>query len=160
MGDDNNIAAHGNGEKNRPRLLVIFNHNLTATQIEDAWSSLGISEILEPAAELRNLWADIPPQLDNLAVCREFTAVRDWLKAKGRPGDYALIQGDFGATYLMVRFALEQGIVPIYSTTRRQAVEHHNPGGDIDITHSFRHVGFRRYQPELPAAERRMSNGP
>lgn len=158
--EDDNIATDNNGEENIPRLLVIFNHQLTSGQIADAWRSLNIKKIMEPGAELRDLWANMPPHQDNLADCREFTALHDWLIANSLPGDFVLIQGDFGATYLLVRFAMELGIIPIYSTTRRQAEELHNKNGDVDLIHRFRHVKFRRYQPELPVAKRSLFNIP
>jgi hypothetical protein len=54
-------------------------------------------------------------------------------------------QGDFGATYLMVRFALEQGLIPIYATTRRKAREESQADGAVKLTHHFQHQTFRKY---------------
>lgn len=128
-----------------PRLFVIFNHKLTQVQIEDAFYSLKVSKILEPSQDLRNMWADIPPDADELSNCNEFILLRNWLEINSRTGDYVLIQGEFGATFLMVQFALEKGLVPVYSTTSRKAVEHHNTDGSVEIKHSFSHVKFRNY---------------
>lgn len=71
--------------------------------------------------------------------------VRDWLAQTAQPGDYVLIQGDFGATYLMVRYALENGLIPVYATTRREAHETLQPDGSVRLTHTFRLQQFRRY---------------
>ena len=62
-----------------------------------------------------------------------------------KKGDYILIQGDFGACFLMVQFAFEKGFIPIYSTTEREAVETHGEDGSVSLTHRFKHRIFRRY---------------
>ncbi|MEA3280185.1 MAG: CRISPR-associated protein Csx20, partial [Thermodesulfobacteriota bacterium] len=59
--------------------------------------------------------------------------------------DYVLIQGDFGACYIMVRFAFEKGFVPVYSTTRREAVEKQQSDGAVKLVHQFKHQVFRKY---------------
>ena len=132
----------------KPRLFVLFNHDLTDIQREDAVNRLGTTEILEPTTKLRKLWAAIPPEADNVGTCPEFIALRDWLGGNSRAGDYALIQGEFGATWLMVNFALQQKLVPIYSTTKRQAVEYHTADGGVEISHRFQHVRFRKYDSQ------------
>lgn len=126
-----------------PRLIVLFNHTLTESQREDARRSLGAGEILEPPAAVRSLWAEVPPELESLEDY--LSPVRSWLVDCARPGDFLLVQGDFGATWLMVRFALEIGLVPVYSTTRRAAAEEPQPDGSVRLTHRFQHVRFRRY---------------
>jgi len=126
-----------------PRLIVLFNHTLTDGQREDARRSLGAEEFLEPPAGVRSLWAEVPPELASL---EEYLApVRSWLGDCARPGDFLLVQGDFGATWLMVRFAMAMGLIPVYSTTRRAAAEELQPDGSVRLTHRFQHVRFRRY---------------
>ena len=56
-----------------------------------------------------------------------------------------LIQGDFGACFLMVNFALEKGFVPVYSTTKREVAEQYPEDGSVKMTHRFEHRMFRRY---------------
>jgi hypothetical protein len=45
----------------------------------------------------------------------------------------------------MVIFASSKGLIPVYSTTSREAVEKHHPDGSVELTHRFRHGLFRRY---------------
>ena len=66
-----------------------------------------------------------------------------WGHAKEK--DFVLIQGDFGACYLMVNFALEKGVIPVYSTTKRDAVDEYGDDDTIAIVHQFKHRIFRRY---------------
>lgn len=124
-------------------LFLIFNHQFTATQEKDARVSLGVEKIVEMPDEIRELWGNLPPERPDLKGYLE--PVRAWLIRNARVGDLVLIQGDFGACYLMVRFACGIGVEAIYSTTSRVAVEEHQPDGSVRMTHHFRHVRFRRY---------------
>ena len=124
-------------------LFLVFNHTFTAAQEEDARSSLGVARIVSLPAELRALWSNIPPSLTSLS---EYLApIRAWLVEHAAPGEYILIQGDFGATYLTVDFALRNGLVAVYSTTSREATETIQPDGSVELTHHFNHRIFRRY---------------
>jgi len=124
-------------------LLVLFNHTLTAAQKADARASLGVAEIVLPPDGIRELWSQVPPDAESL---RDYLApVWKWLSERATPGDFVLVQGEFGATFLMVNFCLKRGLVPVYSTTARQAVEKRLPNGRVQIQHTFQHVRFRRY---------------
>ena len=125
------------------KLCLLFNHQLTAAQQSDARRSLGVAECISPPAAVLELWKQLPPDVVELYPLLK--PVRSWLAKTAEPGDYVLIQGDFGAVYLMIRFALKQQLFPVYSTTRRQAVEEHLEDGAVKMVHAFRHVLFRRY---------------
>ena len=126
-----------------PRLFLLFNHKITPLQEEDAYTSLGVRRIVEPPEELLRLWRRIPPDLRKIESF--LSPIQDWLTARAEKGDFILIQGDFGACFLMVQFAFEKGFVPIYSTTEREAVEIHGEDGSVTLTHRFQHRIFRRY---------------
>ncbi|TVR01595.1 MAG: hypothetical protein EA399_01935 [Desulfovibrionales bacterium] len=126
-----------------PNLFLLFNHALTPEQRADARASLEAGEVVEPPEALRGLWSNLPPESEGLF---DFLApIRQWLAGNARPGDFVLIQGDFGACWLMVRYARDNGLRPVYSTTRRQAEELHQPNGTVKLVHHFRHVRFREY---------------
>lgn len=127
----------------KPALLLLFNHEPTGLQLEDAARSLGVSRVEHPPEPLRFLWKAVPPDLESIRGYLE--PIADWLSSKGCPGDFILIQGDFGATWLMVNSALEKGLVPIYSTTARVAIEETGEDGSINLLHRFKHVRFRKY---------------
>jgi len=124
-------------------LYLLFNHELTSLQKEDALVSLGVERIRVPPPDLKSMWRRIPPDLP--AIDSYLEPVREWLKGDAGKGDYVLIQGDFGACFIMVSFALEQGLIPVYSTTEREAVEEHRDDGTVKLTHQFKHRIFRRY---------------
>ena len=126
-----------------PALILLFNHRLTARQEEDARDSLGISRITQPPADIRTIWSQVPPDIDELTGY--LAPVFSWLAGVARPGDFVLIQGEFGATCLAVGEAFRLGLIPIYSTTRREVVEKHLTDGRVEIRHTFSHVRYRKY---------------
>jgi hypothetical protein len=128
-----------------PTLFLLFNHTLTAAQEADARTSFGVGRIVLPPAEISRLWLEIPPDASELSI--HLAAVFSWLAVCARPGDYVLVQGEFGATFLLVNEALRLGLIPVYSTTRREAVEEHSPDGRVRLQHTFSHVRYRRYEP-------------
>lgn len=126
-----------------PRLFLFFNHTFTLSQQAEARADLGVSAIIEPPLDLRRCWANIPPAEPTLHPWLQ--PVFDWLTLHGQTGDYILVQGDFGACYLLVRFALERGLIPVYATTERHAREQRLDDGRVRLEHTFAHVRFRRY---------------
>ena len=126
------------------KLIVIFNHTLTSTQIVAAGDELGVGRIVDPPADLATFWRQVPPELDDLASY--LAPIIDWLENTCSNNDFVLIQGEFGATFLLVSHCLARGWQPIYSTTSRQADEVHKSDGTVELRHSFQHVRFRKYQ--------------
>ena len=124
-------------------LFLLFNHQFTTTQEADARKSLGVERIVNLPQGLQDLWSSVPP--DRAEIVPYLEPIREWLQSQSNSKDYVLIQGDFGATYLMVRFAFDRGLIPIYSTSFREAVEEHKPDGSVLLTHHFQHRMFRRY---------------
>ncbi len=124
-------------------LYLVFNHTLTTLQESSAKTSLGVARVIDLPPFLKDLWSLVPPELSGLL--NYLKPLKEWLVERARFSDYILIQGDFGATYLMVRFALEKGLIPIYSTTGREAAEEHKEDGSVTLTHHFRHVRYRKY---------------
>ena len=124
-------------------LYLIFNHQITIKQKKDAQESLGVDKIIELPHDLDPLWHQIPPDLESIKNYLE--PVKDWLASHAKKNDYLLVQGDFGACYIMVNFAFKIGLIPIYSTTERKAVEEHDDDGTVKLTHHFRHRIFRKY---------------
>lgn len=124
-------------------MLLIFNHRITRLQEEDARNSLGVERIVGLPADLQALWSRVPPNVP--AIDEYLGPVKEWLEGRAAEGDYILIQGDFGACYLMVGFAFEKGLVPIYSTTEREAIEEYAEDGSVNTFHRFEHRMFRIY---------------
>lgn len=127
-----------------PTLYLIFNHQITCRQKHDARESMGVDKVIELPPELDPLWRQISPNLESIK--NYLKPVKDWLASHAQKNDYILIQGDFGACYIMINFAFKIGLIPVYSTTKREAVEQHGDDGTVKLVHHFKHQIFRRYE--------------
>ena len=125
-------------------MLLLFSHELTVDQREDADVSLGINEFVHLPMGLQELWRNIPPMKPLLSDYLE--PFRGWVKENSDLGDYMLIQGDFGAAYSMVNFAFSAGLIPVYATTERESAETQTPDGGVKLERIFKHRMFRRYE--------------
>lgn len=126
------------------KLFLIFNHQITSLQMTDARDSLNVEQFAPLPEDLKRIWCNIPPDAGSIKDYIE--PVIQWLSVSAAEGDYVLIQGDFGACYILVNFAFRQKLIPIYSTTHRQAVEARTPEGGISLVHQFLHQRFRKYE--------------
>ena len=126
------------------RFFLLFSHTLTDEQADDARRSLGVTEFIALPPELQAIWSDVPPDAERIA--EHLQPLFDWLERRAQAGDVALIQGDFGAVWLAAHWARQRGLLSVYATTRREAVEIRLPDGGIQKQSRFRHVRFRRYE--------------
>ncbi len=131
------------GKNMAKQLFLIFNHNFTIEQKSDAKKTLGVKNIIKMPSEAAKIWGNIPPDYPEIESF--LTPVKNWLLKTARKNDFILIQGDFGACYILVKFSFKNKFIPIYSTTYREAVEQVQPDGTIKLTHRFRHKRFRFY---------------
>ena len=128
------------------KMLLLFSHTLTEDQKEDARRSLNVGEFVTLSRDLQTLWIAVPPSEPSL---HDYLApLRRWLKETAGSGDYALIQGDPGASYLMVNFTFSAGLIPVYATTERMVVEKRMPDNAVKSERVFKHKRFRRYEKE------------
>lgn len=124
-------------------LHLLFNHTLTPEQEVDAKVSLEINKFVYLPDELQQIWSNVPSNLTSLD--EYLKPISNHLKANLKPNDYILIQGDFGATYMMVNLAKSLGATPLYATTKRDVAE--ETKDDQVIKKSiFTHGRFRVYE--------------
>jgi hypothetical protein len=124
-------------------LFLIFNHQITQKQEADVFISLDVKKVVCLPQDLNEIWSQVPPDLPEISNYLE--PVKNWLVRQAKKNDYVLIQGDFGACFIMVNFAFESGLIPIYSTTDREADEEYEKDGTVNLVHQFKHRIFRRY---------------
>lgn len=125
-------------------MFLMFNHSLSKDQDTDAQNIWGTQlQFIGLPTQLKALWAQIPG--DKKELFDTLAPFRTWLEKESCPNDIVLIQGDFGATWLMVQYALNNNLVPVYSVTVRQAREETTPDGTVKTTHFFKHRMFRIY---------------
>ena len=124
-----------------PRVFCLINHELTPRQVDELYTSFKAESNIFPPAPIASLWKDIP-------VVEEFTLamfdpIIDWLQ-DANPGDVLVIQGEFGATFTIVDFALQNGLIPVSAVTKR-IVQETREGEKVVKNNFFEHICFRKY---------------
>jgi hypothetical protein len=124
-------------------MYLLFSHQLTPDQQQSAENSFGVNRFINPPEWVQTIWSQIPPDAERLEQI--LLPVKTWLEKHAIKEDMVLIQGDFGATFLMVNHAISLELVPVYATTERQAKEKKMPDGRIKMFHVFNFRRFRMY---------------
>ena len=124
-------------------IYLLFSHRLTQIQIDDAKQSLGVYNFIYLPDNLQKLWSNIPS--DKEGIKDYLNPIKKWLKSKVEKKDYILIQGDFGATYIMVNWSFKQGFTPVYSTTERKVIKEVNQENEVISKKVFEHKKYRVY---------------
>ena len=121
-------------------LFMLMNHALTREQEEDARKNLNVDKFINIADAS---WSDIDPS--EKSIIKFVEVYKDKLKKQAKAGDVLLVQGDFGATYNMIRFAKNMGLIAVYATTNR-IVSEQVENGKVVIKREFKHARFREYE--------------
>ncbi|MFW6025862.1 MAG: CRISPR-associated protein Csx20 [Candidatus Woesearchaeota archaeon] len=125
-----------------PKLFLLFSHEITDKQKNDAIKSLNIDKIILLPDNLQSKWSNIPANLDSL---KEYLLpFKRWLNKEVEKDDYILVQGEFGAVYFIVSWAKNNNLTPIYSTTERNVKEKID-GEIVKSVKKFEHIRFRKY---------------
>lgn len=121
-------------------LFILMNHEILPEQRLEAEKNFGITEFVTIGNEE---WSQINPSDESVTMSVKYYKIL--LKQKSKKGDYLLIQGDFGATYHLIRFAKSIGLIAIYATTKRIITEE-KIDGKIITKREFKHERFREYE--------------
>ncbi len=124
------------------KAYCLLNHSLTQNQLAELKEKFGTTEIVYPVEKIASTWAQMPvaPVLDRNVI----QTIVDWLST-ARTGDVLVVQGEFGATFMIVDYAIRRGLIPLHAVTRRVAQEHRE-GEQVHRQYVFEHVCFRRYE--------------
>ncbi|MCM8901258.1 TIGR02221 family CRISPR-associated protein [Caldicoprobacter algeriensis] len=125
------------------QMLLVFSHDLTESQKLQAREKLGITQFIPLSPVLLEKWSNIPPDLDKLD---DYLAdILNWIDDNARGGDYVLVQGDYGATMMVVSHCIKRNLKPVYATTHR-VVKEEKRGDKVVSQREFEHVDFREYR--------------
>ncbi len=124
------------------KMLLLFSHKLDEIQKTDAKNSYNISEFVSLPQDLQSLWSAVPTEVENLSEYLQ--PLKDFISQNFKKEDLALIQGDFGVTYMMVNFCKNLGLICVYAKTKREVEEVVVDGSTIKKS-IFKHKGYREY---------------
>ena len=125
------------------KMFLLFSHNLTQIQIDDAKNNLDVVEFVSLSQDLQELWSNIPSEL--ISLKEYLLPFRNFLAENSNFEDVVLIQGDFGAVYQMVNFANDLGLKSVYATTTRLIEEIIVDEKTVKKS-IFEHRRFREYE--------------
>jgi hypothetical protein len=121
------------------KMYILMSHNITEQQIIDAKNTLNVHDFINLSSDI---WSQIPVETES--VESSLQQLKKEISFQAKHGDMLLVQGDYGATFNMVQFAKEKGIVPVYATSKRNVYEVVE-GEKITTIREFQHVRFRKY---------------
>ena len=123
------------------KVFCLLNHSLTKKQIEELRNRFCANEIIYPSENLSARWSQIPTseELDISTVKN----VIEWLTI-AEEGDFFIVQGEYGLTFILVDYALQHKLIPLYAVTKRMASERVE-GEKVSRQYVFEHVCFRKY---------------
>jgi hypothetical protein len=130
--------------KSDRKLLLLFSHELTREQRDDAKKNHGVSDFMSLPEELKQKWSNVPPDLEDLNLY--IAPFQQWLDQNAKINDFILIQGDFGTVFQMVNYSLKKDLIPIYSTTYRKSIDVLKDDGTVKTEKIFMHHSYRYYQ--------------
>ena len=124
-------------------MILLFSHKLTNEQKQDAKNSFVIDEFIYLSDDLQKIWSNISPDLQTIQDILE--PIKEFIKTNSNQDNVVLIQGDFGACFIMVNFCKDLGLKTLYATTKRIAQEYEKDGKMIKKS-IFEHRRFREYE--------------
>jgi hypothetical protein len=126
------------------QVFLLFSHQLTPTQKDELKNKYKVDKIIYLPAELQDIWSNIPPELPSIKDYLQDILI--WLKENSKPKDLVLVQGEFGAVFILVNFCMKEGLIPIYATTKREVSEEILKDGTVQLSRKFSHVRFREFE--------------
>jgi len=120
---------------------ILLNHTLTTNQTQELKEKFGVSDIILPPQEISDLWQQIPTDAE--INKKLLNPILNWLLTT-KHGDILVIQGEFGASFAIIDWALSRGLTVLHSVTERMATESRS-GEVVQRSYVFEHVRFREF---------------
>jgi len=124
------------------RMFLLFSHKLTEAQRRDAIDSHRVDKIVYLPDKLQKNWSQVDSVEEQWERLEE---IWNFVKKKGKRGDYVLIQGEWGWVYHSVNYFKGEGMIPLYSSTKREVVEIVHDNTRVEKQSLFEHARYKSY---------------
>ena len=124
------------------KALLVFSHQLTENQEKELIEEYSVKKIEKLPDDLQNLWSNVT--IDK-GYNENLEKIKNYIIENFHKEDVLVIQGNWGYTYNLVKWAIKNEYLPLYSYTERN-VEEIKDGEDIKKISYFRHVKFLKYE--------------
>ena len=124
------------------KALLVFSHQLTENQEKELNGEYNVKQIEKLPENLQNIWSNVTI---GESYKENLEKIKEYISKNFNIGDILVIQGNWGYTYNLVKWAIENEYLPVYSYTERN-VEEIKDGEDVKKISYFRHVKFLKYE--------------
>lgn len=124
------------------KALLVFSHQLTENQEKELNEEYNVKQIEKLPENLQNIWSNVTI---GESYKENLEKIKNYIIENFHKEDVLVIQGNWGYTYNLVKWAIENKYLPIYSYTERN-VEEIKYGEDVKKISYFRHVKFLKYE--------------
>ncbi|WP_456083140.1 CRISPR-associated protein Csx20 [Leptotrichia sp.] len=127
--------------KNKKALLV-FSHQLTNNQEIELLEKYKVGKIEKLPEELQYMWSNVSIKKD---YKENLEKIKKYIANNFNSKDIMVIQGNWGYTYNLVKWSINNGFLPLYSYTERN-VEEIKDGENVKKISYFKHIKFIEYE--------------
>ena len=127
--------------KNKKALLV-FSHQLTGNQEIELLEKYKVEKIEKLPEELQYMWSNVSIKKD---YKENLEKIKKYIVNNFNSKDIMVIQGNWGYTYNLVKWSINNGFLPLYSYTERN-VEEIKDGENVKKISYFKHIKFIEYK--------------
>lgn len=123
------------------KALLVFSHEMTENQEKELREIYGVEIIENLPKELQKMWSNVSIK-ENYK--ENFERIKKYVGENFSENDLIVVQGNWGYTYSLVKWAIDKNYIPVYSYTERN-VEEIKDGENVKKISYFKHIKFVKY---------------
>jgi len=123
------------------KALLLFSHQLTDNQAKELMEDFGVKKIVSLTSELQEMWSNVSIKENYI---ENLEKIKKYIENNFSKDDVMLIQGNWGYTYNLVKWSIDNDFLPVYSYTERN-VEEIKDGENVKKISYFKHIKFIEY---------------
>ena len=120
------------------KALLLFSHQLTDNQAKELMEDFGVKKIVSLTSELQEMWSNVSIKENYI---ENLEKIKKYIENNFSKDDVMLIQGNWGYTYNLVKWSIDNDLLPVYSYTERN-VEEIKDGETVKKISNCNHIKF------------------
>ena len=124
------------------RALLLFSHQLTDNEEKELIKDFEVKKIVSLTSELQEMWSNVSIKKNYMENLKK---IKEYIKNNFNKNDVMLIQGNWGYTYNLVKWSIDNELIPVYSYTERNVEEIKDEENVKKISY-FKHIKFIEYE--------------
>ena len=123
------------------KAFLLFSHQLTDNQAKELMEDFGVKKIVSLTRELQEMLSNVSIKENYM---ENLEKIKKYIENNFNKDDVMLIQGNWGYTYNLVKWSIDNDLLPVYSYTERN-VEEIKDGENVKKISYFKHIKFIEY---------------